>query len=193
MLVLIATAGIVSWDRTSGYYRSLFSQPVNPAIYYLQRWVLAGLAATLVIPLGALALMGVTGVFPWSGPLLVRFLIKYLLLGGLTFAFSTFIRGDWVFAFTISVTQSILYGLERFGAPLSGFTKTLGHLLPPFHVGSVNWPGGAGGRAGSVWQALQIGYPSGSELTHAVLYGLGILLVALAVLSFRPLGSGGRV
>ena len=186
LLVLIATTGMVSWDRTSGFYRSLFSHPVNPSLYYFERWVLAGLGAVLVIPLTALALFLVSGSFPWSGPLVVRFLIKYLLLGGLTFAFSTVLRADWVFAFTISLVQSILHGLERVGAPLSEFTRLLAHALPPLHIGSAE------GLASRFVQGGRLAYPTSGELTHALLYGAGILCLALAVLRVRPLGSGGR-
>ena len=187
LIVLIATTGMVSWDRTSGYYRTLFSHPVDPGLYYLQRWVVAGLAAALVIPLVGLGLLVVSGSFPWSGSLLVRFLIKYLLLGGLTFALSTVVRADWAIAFTVSMLQSILYGLEKAGAPLSAFTKWLAHVLPPFHLGSTATMSPA---------ALGVptsAYPTGAELLHALSYGVGILGVAMAVLRFRPLGSGGRV
>lgn len=179
LVILLATSGMVAWDRTSGFYRTLFSYPVNPALYYLQRWILAGLGATLLIPFVGIGFMLVSGSFPYSGPLLVRFLVKYLLLGGLTFAFSSMVRADWAIAFVLSAVQSILHGLEVAGIALSGFTHAVSHVLPPFHVGSF-----------SMMQAP--GYPTGSELLHALLYGAGILLVAMLVLRFRPLGSGGR-
>lgn len=179
LVILIATSGMVAWDRTSGYYRTLFSYPVNPALYYLQRWILAGLAAALLVPFAGLGFMAVSGSFPNSGPLLVRFLVKYLLLGGVTFAFSSVVRADWAIAFVLSAVQSILHGLEVAGIALSGFTRVVAHLLPPFHVGSF-----------SMMQAP--GYPTGSDLLHALLYGSGILLVTMLVLRFRPLGSGGR-
>lgn len=179
LVILIATSGMVAWDRSSGFYRTLFSYPVNPALYYLQRWVLAGLAATLLVPFAALGFMAVSGSFPYTGPLLVRFLVKYLLLGGVTFAFSSVVRADWAVAFVLSAVQSILHGLEVAGIAMSSFTRTVAHVLPPFHIGSF-----------SMTQAP--GYPTGSELVHALLYGAGILLVTMLLLLFRPLGSGGR-
>lgn len=178
LVVLIATAGMVSWDRASGYYRSLFSQPVTPGLYYLQRWLLGGVAVAVFVPLVGLGIFVVSGTLPFSGPLLVRLLLKYLLLGGLTFALSTLLRADWMIALLLSILQGVLYTLERSDAPLSGFTRMLVHALPPFQAGSV----GLGALA----------YPSGSELTHAVLYGAGLVAIALVVLAFRPLGSGGR-
>ena len=95
LVILIATSGLVSWDRTSGFYRTLFSYPIHPALYYFQRWILAGLAAALLIPLVGLGFLGVSGNVPDWGPFMVRFFIKYLLLGGITFGFSAVVRADW--------------------------------------------------------------------------------------------------
>jgi len=178
VIVLIATAGLVSWDRASGYYRSLFSQPVSPGAYYLQRWLLGAVGVAAFVPLVGLGILLVTGSFPFSGPLLARLLLKYLLLGGLTLALSTVLRADWMIAFLISVLQSVLYSLDKNGAPLNAFSKLLIHALPPFQIGTS-----AFGAAG---------YPTGSELTHGLLYGAGLLVLALAALTLRPLGSGGR-
>jgi ABC-type transport system involved in multi-copper enzyme maturation permease subunit len=179
LVILIATSGLVAWDRSSGFYRTLFSYPVNPALYYLQRWILAGLAAALLIPLTGLGFLAVTGTFPFSGPLLVRFLIKYLLLGGITFGFSTIVRADWAIAFVLSAVQAILHGLQSTGIALSPLTRGAVTVLPPFHVGSFGFNQVAS-------------YPTGGELAHALLYGAGILVVTMLVLLYRPLGSGGR-
>lgn len=178
VIVLIATAGLVSWDRASGYYRSLFSQPVSPGFYYLQRWLLGAVGVATFVPLMGLGLLLVTGSFPFSGPLLARLLLKYVLLGGLTFALSTLLRADWMIAFLISVLQSVLYGLQQNGAPLSTFSKLLLRVLPPFQTGSSSFG--------------TMAYPSTPELTHALVYGAALLALALAVLALRPLGSGGR-
>lgn len=180
LVILIATTGLVAWDRTSGTYRTLFSYPVNPALYYFQRWIIVGLFAALLLPLAGLGFLAVSGSFPFSGPLLVRFLLKYLLLGGLTFGLSTVVRADWAIAFVLSVVQPLLHALERSGAALGAFTRGLVRVLPPFHVVSTGFGQGSG-------------YPTGGELLHAILYGAGILILTLMVLRYRPLGSGGRV
>lgn len=183
LVILIATSGMVSWDRSSGFYRTLFSYPVNPALYYFQRWILAGLASALLIPFAAIGFFAVLGSFPDSGPPLVRFLIKYLLLGGITFGFSTVVRADWAVAFVLSAVQSILHGLEVAGVGLSSFTRLVAHVLPPFHVGSIT----------TTFSMTSVpGYPTGAETLHALLYGAGILLATMLVLRLRPLGSGGR-
>jgi len=179
LVVLIATAGMVSWDRASGFYRSLFSQPVNPGLYYLQRWLIGGVAVAAFVPLASLAMFAVSGHLTYSGPLLERLLLKYLLLGGLTFALSTAVRVDWLIAFLIQILQGVLYGLEKAGAPISGFTKALSHALPPLQFTSTGFMSPAG-------------YPSSSDLTHVLLYGFGLLAIGFAVLTLRPMGSGGR-
>ncbi len=109
----------------------------------------------------------------------MRVVIKFLLLGGLTFGFSTVIRADWAIAFVLSMVQTILHGLGTAGMPLGGFSRLLLRLLPPFHVGSFA-------------VTSSPGYPTTSELLYAGLYGAGILAVTLLVLRYRPLGSGGR-
>jgi hypothetical protein len=179
LVILIATSGLVAWDRSSGFYRTLFSYPVNPALYYFQRWILAGAVAALLLPLTALGFFLVSGTFPFSGPLLARFLIKYLLLGGVAFGFSTVVRADWAIAFVLSAVEAILHGLQSTGIGLSALTRFVAAILPPFHVGSFGFAGAPS-------------YPAGSEVLHALLYGAGILLVTGLVLTYRPLGSGGR-
>ncbi len=179
LVILIATTGLVSWDRTSGFYRTLFSYPVNPAFYYLVRWVTAGLIAALIVPLVGLGLLAVTGTFPFSGPLLVRFFLKYLLLGGLTFGFSTVIRADWAAAFVLSVVQPILHTMETSGVALSSVTRAVARALPPFHVTGFSF-------------SRSLGYPSTGDLVHVLLYGTGILILTMLVLRYRQLGSGGR-
>ena len=50
--VLIAVNGIISNDKKTGYYRFLFSKPVNPVVYYAQLFVvymLGVLVAMLIL------------------------------------------------------------------------------------------------------------------------------------------------
>ncbi len=179
VVILIGTSGLVAWDRSSGFYRTLFSYPIDPALYYLQRWIFAGLATLLLVPFAGLGFLLVTGSFSYSGPLLVRVLIKFLLLGGLTFGLSTVVRADWAIAFLVSLVQTILHGLDSAGMPLGAFSRLLSRGLPPFHLGSFA-------------MTSTPAYPTGPEMLHAALYGIGILSVTMLVLRYRPLGSGGR-
>src|SRR5262249_40988995 len=65
IVILIATGGIVSGDLKKGYYRSLFAQPIDPGLYYLQKWVVGSVAVALLVPLVALGLWATMGKFPF--------------------------------------------------------------------------------------------------------------------------------
>jgi hypothetical protein len=179
IVVLIATAGIVSADLSKGYYRALFSQPLNPGLYYLQRWLVGGVVVASFVPLVGLAIFVTSGVFPFAWPILLRLLLQYLLLGGLTFLLSTLLRADWLIAFLVSILETVLHGLETNGVALGALTRALARVLPPFHVAA---------------QGIRVAptYPSSADLTHAVLYGIGLVALAVTLLMYRPLGSGGR-
>ena len=45
---LIAVGGMVSTDVQQGFYRAWFTKPMAPWWYYLQRWILGGLAVLLI-------------------------------------------------------------------------------------------------------------------------------------------------
>jgi len=105
MVVLVATAGIVASDVSKGYYRSMFAEPVSPAGYYLQRWVVGGLAVAAFVPVLGLGIFVTVGSFPFSAQLLTRLMILYLLLGGLVFLLSTLLSSDWLIALLLFVLQ----------------------------------------------------------------------------------------
>ena len=172
--VLLATGGIVSGDLVNGYYRSYFSRPVSPVAYYLQRWLLGAAAVLLFIPILAAGIALRTGTFAAPAALFAKVGLLYLMLGGLVLLASTLTRRDWIVALVIYVFQSILHSIAA--APTPGATvRTLHAILPPFHAASVKAP-----------------MPEGAALLHPLLYGLGLVLAALAVIRWRPLGSGGR-
>jgi hypothetical protein len=176
IVVLVATAGIVRGDVSKGFYRAIFVEPVSPAGYYLQRWLVGGLAVALFVPLVGLGLLVTTGFFPFSVPLLVRLLLLYLLLGGLVFLISTVLRSDWLLALLVFILETVLHQLQAGGARLGLVTRVLARGLPPFHLGSATDPS----------------FPNSVQLLHALLYGAAMVLAALAILSFRPMGRGGR-
>ena len=172
--VLLATGAIISSDLTNGYYRSYFSRPISPVAYYLQRWLLGAAAVLLFIPLVATGIALRTGTFAAPGILFVKLGLLYLLLGGLVLLLSTLTRRDWILALVVYVFQSILHGIAQ--GPVPGPALRAVHaILPPFHVASVRAP-----------------FPGTAPTIHAVLYGVGLLVAALAVIRWRPLGSGGR-
>ncbi|MEO8294975.1 MAG: hypothetical protein ABI613_05610 [Gemmatimonadota bacterium] len=175
LFILFCTAGMVSSDRIQGYYRSYFARPVSPAGFYLQRWVLGGLMVALVVPVLTVALSVVLGGFRIDWHLMAQLEMLYLLLGGSVFFLSTMIRADWLFALLALIVDTVLSQLKSSGVKLSLILNAIATVLPPFHL--VKLPGAN---------------PSGSALMHVLLYGAGLVLAALAVLRWRPLGTGGR-
>lgn len=179
LVVLAASGGIVSGDLASGIYRTLFTRPVSPALYYLQRWLLGGALVALFAPLLALALWPVIGLFPWSWGVFVRFLVLYLLLGGLTFALSTVFRRDWPIALLILVLQSALHAITSSAESLGLVTRAALAILPPFNRAQTD-------------PRTTLATPYFGDLYDALVYGVLLVSIAIVVLSRRPLGSGGR-
>lgn len=175
LYLLYCSAAIVSNDRVHGYYRGYFSRPLSPAGYYFLRWLLGGLIFILIAPVFTLALSLALGTFPFSWALLGNLSLSYLLLGSLVFLFSTFTRADWLFALMFLVIQSVLNGLRRGGVELSSIWDFVLTILPPFSLVSVSGP-----------------FPAGPNLVHVLLYGTGLVTLAILLLRWRPLGAGGR-
>lgn len=176
IFVLICTASMVSTDRIQGFYRSIFSRPVSPPLYYLQRWLVGALLVGLMVPLYTLGFSLALGSFPIEWALVGRIELLYLLLGGTVFLASTVLRIDWLLAVLLLMGQAMLNGLSRSeNFELPAFWEFVLRILPPFHLTQVNSP------------------PlSGSQMAHVLLYGAGLILAALAILRWRPLGVGGR-
>ncbi len=178
--VLFAIGGVVGVDLQRGYYRSLFSKPMAPWWYYLQRY-LVGAIALLLVPFvfgGVLAALLHTG-FGLSGHLFATLALSYLLTGSACFLLANFRPESWLFVFLLVVAQGLMGGLLRgmarsqIDAP--ALMVWLHRLLPPFDLLSVGGPPLSGG-----------------PLWHVVFYGAAMLLAALLLLRFRPLGRGGR-
>jgi ABC-type transport system involved in multi-copper enzyme maturation permease subunit len=174
-LVLVATAGIVSSDLSHGYYRSWFSRPVSPPLFYLQRWLLGGALILAFVPAISLAIATRSRAMQVSGDHVVKAGLLYLLLGGTVFLLSTLTRRDWLFAALLYAMEVVLHFLRSSGAHLGAVGRLVYTILPPYHVASIERP-----------------VPAGAELWGAVAWGAGLVLAALAVLRWRPLGSGGR-
>lgn len=183
-LVLVVTSGMVSTDRVDGYYRALFSAPVSPLAFYLQRYLLgAAVVATLPVAL-ATAILVATGDWAPPGAATAVLLLLYLLLGGLVFFWSTVGRRDWAIALSVFAVHGALTSAMQAGASLPRWLELLHRALPPFHL--VNFGGFAGGVARPPL------LPAGTGWLHFAGWGIGLVAAGLLVLRFRPLGSGGR-
>jgi hypothetical protein len=174
-LLLYCSAAIVSNDRVHGYYRSFFSRPLSPPWYYFTRWLLGGIVFVLIGPALTLGLVLAVGSFPLSWELMAQLGLSYLLLGGLIFFFSTFMRYDWLFGLLVLMVQGVLSALHKNGVDLGVIWSSVLTILPPIYQASLNSP-----------------FPAGPLLIHIVLYGSGLVIAGLALLRLRPLGSGGR-
>jgi hypothetical protein len=176
-MILIATAGIASTDVHQGFYRAWFSKPMAPWWYYLQRYVIGGLfvLATPVVYGAALAILTGKGA-GLSVALFVQLGLAYLLVGSAVFLLSTLYRWDWLVVLILSSAQATIHGFMRFGGDGVPQAVVIAYkVLPPFHH-------------------LTIGGPtiSGGALWHVLGYSGGMLVLAIAVLLTKPLGSGGR-
>lgn len=178
--VLFAAGGVAGVDIQRGFYRAWFSKPITPWYFYLQRWLLGG-AAVLLIPLMlgggiALAFDGGSGV---TAGLMGNLALAYLLIGSLVLLCANFLERDWLVAFIIAFAQARLHDtitlFERMGETVHPAVIWTDRLLPPFHLVTPS-------------QTML----SGNELVHVVAYGAGMLIAALLLLRYRPLGSGGR-
>jgi hypothetical protein len=178
--VLIAVGGVMGTDVQRGYYRTYFSKPMAPAWFYLQRFLL-GVAAVIVAPL----LYGVgvrlalhTPDFGLHGTLFAAIAMGTLLIGGATLLLSTVTSRDWLVVFLLVFVQhrigDVVQFTSRSGVTLPRWIVWPWRLLPPFHLVDPS-------------VALH-----GSELAHVLLYGVGMIVAALAIMAYRPLGSGGR-
>lgn len=174
-LTLIATAGLVSGDFAQGHQRTLFAKPVNPALYYLQRWLIGGMAvAVAALPI-AYAIATRFGIPVLGVGLVARLGLLYLVLGGLVFLLSTITRRDWLVAIVLIAWQAALGAARSAGFARGLLSQVLAAILPPFNLIGLRGPG-----------------PEAADLAHATGYGALLLLGALAVLQWRPLARGAR-
>lgn len=178
--VLFAAGGEAGTDVKQGYYRGYFSKPIAPWWFYLERWLLGGVAV-LLIPflLGgglAIAFGAGTGI---TGALVGTVALGYLLIGGTVLLLSTVTARDWLVAFMVYFFQLRLHDvnemLVRMEQEVHWALDLAVRILPPFHLITPTE-----------------GPPAGADLVHVLGYGLGMVILAVVILDRRPLGSGGR-
>jgi ABC-type transport system involved in multi-copper enzyme maturation permease subunit len=127
--VLIALNGIVSNDRKMGYYRFLFSKPVNPVLYYAQLFLvyMVGVLATMLLLSGLLHT-----VLPSFSVLnfLLYTALMYVAMGGIGFFLSVATRYDWLTLAAVWLGARILRTI--YGQRPDWRSKAV-ELLPPVH------------------------------------------------------------
>jgi len=127
--VLIAVNGMVSTDRKTGYYRFLFSKPVNPILYYTQLFFvyMAGVVACMFVL--SRILQTIVPTFSIVNYLLYTALI-YVAMGGIGFFLSVATRYDWLSLAAVWLGARILR--TTFGDKNDWRSKVV-ELLPPVH------------------------------------------------------------
>ncbi len=180
LAVLVASGGVAGNDVGRGYYRAWFSKPMAPWWFYLQRWLLGGVA---VLSIPVLIGVGLQLFFGKGTGITLELMqvtaLAYLLVGGTVLLASVFTSRDWLFTFAITFTQARLDDIIKLMAMSKTeppTTLTWAHtLLPPYHLISP-----------------VKGVPAGDDLFHVIGYGVALVAVALVLLVVKPLGSGGR-
>lgn len=180
IFTLMAIGGAIGGDLQGGFYRAWFSKPMAPWWYYLQRFVLAGLAVLLApLMLGGMFSLIVRNGNGITVDLMITVALGYLLVGSACLLFSNFLAKDWLLVFFLSFFQQRLATViemgAKFGAEVPQWLVMVKKVLPPFHLINPLEP------------ALQ-----GRELAHVLIYSAAMLVVALLIVQTRPLGSGGR-
>jgi hypothetical protein len=107
-----------------------------------------------------------------------RLALLYLVLGGTVFLLSTLFTGgprDWLAALIIQAYQNTVADLIDRGLSIWPGFAAAHMLLPPIHLAR---PG--------------VDPMAPAAVIHTSLYGVALVGAALAVLHFRPLGSGAR-
>ena len=128
---LIAINGIISNDRKQGYFRFLFAKPISIVRYYLQAFALHGLGAIVATGLFLLAIAGISGASIPPATMLYP-LVYYLLLGGIGFLFSAFLRNDWIPLAAVLALSALAYFQWGDEPGLRGWVVRW--VLPPFHL-----------------------------------------------------------
>ena len=174
-LTLLATAGVVSADFAIGHQRTLFAKPVSPPLYYLQRWLIAGVAVLIGSAVVAQTIASRFGMALLGPGFVARLALLYLVIGGLVFLLSTLIRGDWLGVAALLAWQTLMGVARSMGMERGPIGTALELLLPPRHLLRLGDP-----------------LPDGAGLVQVLVYGAAALLGALAVLRWRPLARGAR-
>jgi hypothetical protein len=161
--------GIVSEDRTKGYFRFYLAKPVSPLWLYGQSFVLAVLGM-LAFSAGFLVIFSFAVQPAWEWRVVTYGLGLALLLGGLIFCFSPLSRHDWLWMIITIVSATVLRGrFPASGTNGSAFGRVVEAVLPPNQLlfeqlTAIQW----------VWLGG---------------WGLGLFVLGMLILWRRPLGE----
>jgi len=169
--VLLAS-GIVALDRERQHFRFLFSNPVAPWKYYLQRFVIGAVMFALVmalIPLGFGALVAGVPVLP----VITSSLMYALLYGSLAMLCGALLNKDGILFIGIILVAGVL---QQSKPMLPEWVGAVANSLPPVNVTSTVRAAWLAGRAADTGDVLLVG-----------LYSLAMLAAALVLIRRAPL------
>jgi hypothetical protein len=127
--VLVALNGIVSADRKAGYYRFLFSKPVNPVLFYGQLFFVYMVGVIVAMLVLSTLLHKLVPTFSIPNFLLYTALV-YVAMGGIGFFLSVTTRYDWLTLAAVWLGARVLRGIY---GPGDDWRSKLVQLLPPVH------------------------------------------------------------
>jgi hypothetical protein len=166
--VLVALNGIVSADRKAGYYRFLFSKPVNPVLFYGQLFLVYMVGVIVAMLVLSSLLHKLVPAFSIPNFLLYTALV-YIAMGGIGFFLSVTTRYDWLSLAAVWLGARVLRGLYGAG---DDWRSKLVQLLPPVH------------RLDDVANSL-IGTGSAHVADVMWLFGYGALFFGLGLAALR--------
>lgn len=169
--VLLAS-GVVALDRERQHFRFLFSNPVAPWKYYLQRFVVGAVMFALVmalIPLGFSALVTDVPVLP----VITSSLMYALLYGSLATLCGALVNRDGILFIGIILIAGVLQQSKQM---LPGWVGAVANSLPPIQVTGTVRGAWLAGRTADTGDLLLVG-----------LYSLGMLAAALVLIRRAPL------
>ena len=173
--VLIAMNGIVSSDRKNGYYRFLFSKPINRVLYYAQAFLVYMVGVLLIMAILSALLRTVLPSFNVYYFLLYATLV-YIAMGGIGFFLSVATRYDWLSLAAVWLGSRMLRGI--YSGPPAGWKGKLVESLPPVH------------RLDDVANSLiGTGTAPSSDVVWLAGYGLVCFALGLVVLRYGSLAD----
>jgi ABC-type multidrug transport system permease subunit len=180
MGAFLCAVGVLSTDRQHGYFRFLFSKPVNVSAFYAQAYAVAGVAFVLMF-----------GLITWGfGIMTVHFSVHrameaaaltYVLIGGIGLLLGVITRFDGMVLILVYALALLLQQLltARNGLPdggLPGWLAVIAKGLPPVHALDE--------LRDQLYaaQPLDIG-----QLWHVLGYGGGAAILAFVLMRRLPL------
>jgi hypothetical protein len=172
---IFACSGLVSDDRSRGYYRFLLAKPVNPVRFYAQAFLVRG-AVFLGITAAAWTICAaLVGAGSFVGSMSYAALC-FLTVGGLTLLLSSMSKHAWLATLVLSAAAGLASQLTRVRTAWHPLFMALHAVLPPVHLLS--------GLAGRLMLGDFMANLVGSLAWFAG-YGLVALAAALTVIRGR--------